>query len=141
MKQSRMPQFSKIYYLCGRPGDLVPLCWLNILSNQLEAILETLGQLVALSHLYLSNNHLTSADLPPLAGQPSPLWSFNLGMNFLDILPPTTVGLCSIDELRLFDNLFPSLPEFIKVLPSITRLNTKRNPFSYTQGNFGGIEG
>lgn len=136
-----MTQLSKTYLLSGHPGDLASLRWMDLHSNQLDAIPETVSQLVALSHLNLSNNRLTSAGLPPSLGNLAHLRSLNLGMNRLDTLPPTMVGLCSLQELGLFDNLFPSLPEFIKVLPSITRLNTKRNPFSYTQGNFGGIEG
>ncbi|CAB1343350.1 unnamed protein product, partial [Coregonus sp. 'balchen'] len=121
--------------------DLASLCWLDLHSNQLEAIPETLSQLVALSHLNLSNNRLTSTGLPSSLGNLARLRSLNLGMNRLDTLPPTMVGLCSLQELGLFDNLFSSLPEFIKVLPSIIRLNTKRNPLSYAQGDSGATRG
>ncbi|XP_071021709.1 leucine-rich repeat-containing protein 18 [Oncorhynchus clarkii lewisi] len=122
-------------------GDLVSLSWMDLHSNQLDAIPETVSQLVALSHLNLSNNRLTSAGLPPSLGNLARLRSLNLGMNRLDTLPPTMVGLCSLQELGLFDNLFLSLPEFVKVLPSIIRLNTKRNPLSYAQGDSGATRG
>ncbi|XP_010897531.2 leucine-rich repeat-containing protein 18 [Esox lucius] len=125
--------------LPGLIGDLVSLRWLDLHSNQLEVLPETLGQLVALSHLNLSNNRLTSAGLPHSLGNLTCLQSLNLGINRLDTLPATMVGLCSLQELGLFDNLLTTLPECIKVLPSITRLNTKRNLFS--QGYSGDRDG
>uniref|UniRef100_A0A673WWV4 Uncharacterized protein n=1 Tax=Salmo trutta TaxID=8032 RepID=A0A673WWV4_SALTR len=125
--------FPKCLLKTTSPRRAVPQAQPTQVATRLNLLFALLPPL---PHMYI---------LPQLPQQPvprtltlyRPLWSFNLGMNFLDTLPPTTVGLCSIHELRLFDNLFPSLPEFIKVLLSITRLNTKRNPFSYTQGNLG----
>ncbi|KAJ8014053.1 hypothetical protein DPEC_G00036260 [Dallia pectoralis] len=116
--------------LPGLIGDLVSLRWLDLHSNQLEVLPDTFGQLMSLSHLNLSNNRLTSAGLPHSLGNLTRLRSLNLGLNQLDALPGTMVGLRGLQELGLFDNLLTSLPECVQVLTNITRLNTKRNPFS-----------
>lgn len=114
-------------------GNFSSLRWLDLHSNKLESVPESIGNLVGLTHLNLSNNCLTSAALPPTLGLLTSLRSLNLGMNQLDDLPPTMVGLDSLQELGLFDNLFINLPEFVKVLRNLTKLNVKRNPLSYIQ--------
>ncbi|XP_076599425.1 leucine-rich repeat-containing protein 18 [Chaetodon auriga] len=116
-------------------GNFSSLRWLDLHSNKLESVPESIGNLVGLTHLNLSNNRLTSAGLPSTLGSLSNLKSLNLGMNQLDTLPPTIAALHSLQELGLFDNLFIKLPEFVTVLHNLTKLNMKRNPLSYAQGN------
>lgn len=115
-------------------GDFSSLRWLDLHSNKLGSVPESIGNLVGLTHLNLSNNRLTSAGLPSTLGFPTSLKSLNLGMNQLDTLPPTIVALDSLQELGLFDNLFIKLPEFLTVLRNLTKVNMKRNPLSYAQG-------
>nr|XP_046257741.1 leucine-rich repeat-containing protein 18 [Scatophagus argus]XP_046257742.1 leucine-rich repeat-containing protein 18 [Scatophagus argus] len=120
-------------------GNFSSLRWLDLHSNKLEAVPESIGDLVGLTHLNLSNNRLTSAGLPSTLGFLSSLKSLNLGMNQLDTLPPTMVALDSLQELALFDNLFINLPEFVTVLRNLTKINVKRNPLTYVQGDDQGM--
>ncbi|XP_046886160.1 leucine-rich repeat-containing protein 18 [Hypomesus transpacificus] len=115
-------------------GDMLSLKSLDLHSNQLEVVPMSIGQLVELSHLNLSNNLLTSEGLPQSLGCLTGLQSLNLGMNNLDSLPDSMVALTSLQELGLFDNLLSHLPEFVRHLPNISKINTKRNPLSSNQG-------
>ncbi|KAM9847920.1 leucine-rich repeat-containing protein 18 [Aulostomus maculatus] len=114
-------------------GSFLSLRWLDLHSNKLECVPESIGNLVGLTHLNLSNNCLTSAGLPSTLGSLKSLRSLNLGMNQLDELPPTMVNLDNLRELGLFDNLLITLPDFVKVLCNLTKVNMKRNPLSYIQ--------
>ncbi|XP_068423688.1 leucine-rich repeat-containing protein 18 [Clinocottus analis] len=114
-------------------GSFWSLSWLDLHSNRLESLPESIGNLVGLTHLNLSNNCLISAGLPSTLGSLTSLKSLNLGMNQLDSLPPTIGALDGLQELGLFDNLFINLPEFLKVLRNLTKVNVKRNPLSYVQ--------
>lgn len=116
-------------------GNFLSLRWLDLHSNKLESLPESIGNLVGLTHLNLSNNRLTSAGLPSTLGLLTSLKNLNLGMNKLDTLPTTMTGLDSLQELGLFDNLFINLPEFLKVLVNLTKVNMKQNPLSYVQGD------
>ncbi|KAM9365905.1 leucine-rich repeat-containing protein 18 [Pholidichthys leucotaenia] len=126
---------NRIQKLPDNIGSLSSIRWLDLHSNKLESVPESIGNLVHLTHLNLSNNRLTSAGLPSTLCFLTSLKSFNLGMNQLDVLPQTLVALCNLQELALFDNLFKKLPEFVKYLPSLTKVNVKRNPLSYGQGD------
>lgn len=120
-------------------GNFSSLRWLDLHSNKLESVPESVGNLVGLTHLNLSNNCLTSAGLPFSLGLLTSLRSLNLGMNQLDTLPSSMAALDSLQELGLFDNLFIDLPDFLKVLQNLTKVNMKRNPLSYVQGDAEGI--
>ncbi|XP_035520076.1 leucine-rich repeat-containing protein 18 [Morone saxatilis] len=120
-------------------GNFSSLRGLDLHSNRLESVPESIGNLVGLTHLNLSNNRLTSAGLPSTLGFLSSLKSLNLGMNQLDTLPSTMVALESLQELGLFDNFFIKLPEFVTILRNLTKVNMKRNPLSYGQGDCEGM--
>ncbi|XP_034537075.1 leucine-rich repeat-containing protein 18 [Notolabrus celidotus] len=115
-------------------GSFSSLRWLDLHSNKLESLPESIGNLVGLTHLNLSNNDLTSAGLPYSLGSLTNLKSLNLGLNQLDTLPPSMAGLDNLKELGLFDNRFTKLPEFVKELRNLNKVNTRRNPLSYAQG-------
>ncbi|XP_077351154.1 leucine-rich repeat-containing protein 18 [Festucalex cinctus] len=109
-------------------GKLSSLRWLDLHSNKLESVPESIGKLVGLTYLNLCNNRLTSSGLPATLASLSNLTSLNLGLNKLDALLPTMVPQESLQELGLFDNLFTSLPDTVKALHILTRVNMKRNP-------------
>ncbi|XP_077438113.1 leucine-rich repeat-containing protein 18 [Vanacampus margaritifer] len=109
-------------------GKLSSLRWLDLHSNKLESVPESIGKLVGLTYLNLCNNLLTSSGLPATLASLTNLTSLNLGLNKLDALLPTMVPQESLQELGLFDNLFTSLPDFVKSQRILTRVNIKRNP-------------
>uniref|UniRef100_A0A672Q620 Leucine rich repeat containing 18 n=1 Tax=Sinocyclocheilus grahami TaxID=75366 RepID=A0A672Q620_SINGR len=113
-------------------GQLTGLRWLDLHSNQIEQLPESIGLLGFLLYLNLCNNNLDSAGLSPEIGSLRNLQVLNLGMNRLNALPPTLATLTNLTELGLFDNLFTQIPECLNVLPNPMKLNTKRNPVSYT---------
>lgn len=113
------------------------LKWLDLHSNWLESVPKSLGKLSSLTHLNLSNNRITSAGLPSELSSLGRLKSLNLGMNRLDTLPPSWVVLNNLQELGLFDNLFVTVPEIVKVYPNLKKLNVKRNPCSHGDGEDG----
>ena len=116
-------------------GNWSSLRWLDLHSNKLESVPESIGNLVGLTHLNLANNSLTSAGLPSSLGSLTSLKSLNLGMNLLDALPPTLARLDSLQELGLFYNHFTKLPEFVKVLPNLTKVSVNGNPLTYAHGD------
>lgn len=109
-------------------GSFSSLKWLDLHSNKLESVPDSIGNLVRLTHLNLCNNRLTSASLPSTLGFLTNLKCLNLGMNQLDSLPPALVALDGLNELGLFDNKLVVLPDFLKVLHNLTKLNLKGNP-------------
>lgn len=119
---------------------LSSLTWLDLHSNKLESLPESIGNMVGLTHLNLANNCLTPVGFPSSLGSLTNLKSLNLGMNQLDSLPPTLEQLSSLKELGLFDNLLIKQPEFLKVLRNLTKVNMKRNPFTYSQGDGEGMK-
>ncbi|XP_047459292.1 leucine-rich repeat-containing protein 18 [Mugil cephalus] len=126
---------NQIQKLPDNIGNFQSLRWLDLHSNKIESVPESIGNLVGLTHLNLSNNRLTSMGLPSTLGSLTSLKTLNLGMNQLDALPHTMATLHSLQELGLFDNLFITLPEFVKVLRSHSKVNVKRNPIWYAQGD------
>ncbi|XP_056903364.1 leucine-rich repeat-containing protein 18 [Takifugu flavidus] len=108
-------------------GSFLSLRRLDLHSNKLESLPESIGSLVRLTHLNLCNNRLTSASFPSSVGFLTNLKSLNLGLNQLDSLPPVLVALDGLEELGLFDNQLVILPDFLKDLRNLTKVNLKGN--------------
>lgn len=116
-------------------GSFSSLRWLDLHSNKLESLPDSIGNLVSLTHLNLCNNRLTSASLPCSMGFLTNLKCLNLGLNQLDSLPPALVALDSLKELGLFDNQLVVIPEFLKDLRNLTKVNIKGNRLLYAKGD------
>ncbi|XP_030626568.1 leucine-rich repeat-containing protein 18 [Chanos chanos] len=114
-------------------GQLTGLLCLDLHSNQIEQLPRSIGQLGSLRQLNLCNNCLDSAGLPLEIGHMKGLRVLNLGMNRLTFLPPAMAALTNLTELGLFDNLLTEVPECIRVLPNLKKINAKGNPAASAQ--------
>lgn len=115
-------------------GSLASLTRLDLRSNKLQSLPQSIGKLSRLTYLNVSNNFLTSEGLPPSLGSLTSLKTLNLGLNKLDSLPPTLEALQGLEELKMFYNKFVILPEFLKGLSSLTKVDFKGNPLLKDQG-------
>ncbi|NXP47082.1 LRC18 protein, partial [Heliornis fulica] len=105
------------------------LRWLDLHSNRLEELPGTIGTLQKLFYLNISNNKLTSKNLPEELNLLKNLRILNLGMNCLDSIPTSLGALKELKEIGLFDNALTSIPNSVKKLPKLKKLNAGRNPF------------
>lgn len=117
-------------------GNLASLTRLDVRSNKLQSLPQSIGRLPKLIYLNVSNNFLTSEGLPPSMGALTSLKTLNLGLNQLDSLPPTFEALQGLEELKLFYNKFVLVPEFVKGLSSLTKVDFKGNPLLKGQGQY-----
>ena len=85
-----------------------------------------IGQLTALTRLFLSENQLSS--LPPQIGQLTALTVLVLFRNQLSSLPLELGQLTALKELYLFDNQLSSLPGCLRTLPKLEQLFLHNNP-------------
>ncbi|NWX01609.1 LRC18 protein, partial [Caloenas nicobarica] len=105
------------------------LRWLDLHSNQLEDLPEAIGTLQNLYYLNISNNKLTTKKLPKALNLLKNLRILNLGLNCLDSIPTSLGALKDLRELGLFDNTLTTIPNSVKNLPNLKKLNANRNPF------------
>jgi internalin A len=101
-------------------GQLTRLSTLNLSNNQLTSLPESIGQLTRLSTLNLSNNQLTS--LPESIGQLTQLRILNLSNNQLTSLPESVGRMANLGWLYLDDNKLTGLPESLRNLRLLERL-------------------
>ncbi|XP_032046931.1 leucine-rich repeat-containing protein 18 [Aythya fuligula] len=105
------------------------LRWLDLHSNQLEELPKTIGTLQNLFYLNICNNKLTTKSLPEELHLLKNLRFLNLGLNCLECIPSNLGALKELKELGLFDNLLTTIPNSVKKLPKLNKLNAERNPF------------
>ncbi|NWX22450.1 LRC18 protein, partial [Aegotheles bennettii] len=105
------------------------LRWLDLHSNQLEELPKSIGTLQNLFYLNISNNKLTTKNLPEELNLLKNLHILNLGLNNLDSIPTSLGALKELREIGLFDNALTTIPNSVKKLPQLQKLNAKRNPF------------
>ncbi|KAM9379543.1 leucine-rich repeat-containing protein 18 [Phaethornis superciliosus] len=105
------------------------LRWLDLHSNQLEDLPKSIGTLQNLFYLNISNNKLTTKSLPEEITLLKNLHILNLGLNCLDSIPTSIGALKELREVGLFDNALTTIPNSLKTLPKLKKLNTDRNPF------------
>ncbi|NXG61360.1 LRC18 protein, partial [Hemiprocne comata] len=105
------------------------LRWLDLHSNQLEELPKAIGTLQKLFYLNISNNKLTTKNLPEELNLLKNLNILNLGLNCLDSIPTSLGALKELREVGLFDNALTTIPNSVKTLPKLKKLNAERNPF------------
>ena len=107
-------------------GQLTALTELYLPANQLTALPPQLGQLTALRRLDLDNNQLMS--LPPQLGQLTALTWLDLDNNQLTSLPPQLGQLTALRGLYLIDNRLTRLPVSLRQLKQLQVLGLHGNP-------------
>lgn len=109
--------------LTALPDDLSPLAEqvksLDLSTNALGALPESLGALTALNTLILTDNQLTA--LPDAFGGLSALWTLDVRRNKLKALPPSLNRCQGLSILRLASNRFADVPDALWHLPGLTR--------------------
>ncbi|XP_051474970.1 leucine-rich repeat-containing protein 18 [Apus apus] len=105
------------------------LRWLDLHSNQLEELPKAIGTLQKLLYLNISNNKLTTRNLPEELKLLKNLHILNLGLNCLESIPTSLGTLMELREIGLFDNALTTIPNSVKNLPKLKKLNAERNPF------------
>ena len=101
---------------------------LNLASNQLTSLPDSIGNLKGLGKLHLGSNQLTS--LPDSIGKLTSLNTLNVERNQLTSLPVSIGELTGLVVLRLCDNQLISLPESILTQPPILVIYVRNNPLS-----------
>ena len=101
-------------------GQLTALTILYLSGNQLTAVPESIGQLTALTSLYLSGNQLTA--VPESIGQLTALTSLYLYGNQLTAVPESIGELTALTSLYLYGNQLTAVPDSIGQLTALTSL-------------------
>jgi len=89
-------------------GQLVNLQELSLSDNQITELPETIGQLINLQELWLDKNKITG--LPETIGQLVNLQELTLDNNQITGLPETIGQLVNLQKLWLHDNKITELP-------------------------------
>ncbi|PKN92930.1 MAG: hypothetical protein CVU44_12935 [Chloroflexi bacterium HGW-Chloroflexi-6] len=106
-------------------GQLAKLEWLDISSNPMTALPESLMELPQLETLILSNIQLTA--LPNWLGNLTQLQSLNLSRNQLTTLPNLLGNLTQLQILNLSENQLAILPETLLRLTQLQYLDLSKN--------------
>jgi hypothetical protein len=116
-------------------GNLVALTFLDLFNNQLMAVPESLGNLAALTELNLFTNQLTA--VPDSLGNLHALRVLNLGKNQLTTLPESVGNLVALTALGLSENLLTTIPDSIGNLVALTSLRLRSNQLTGIPGSVG----
>jgi Leucine-rich repeat (LRR) protein len=95
-------------------GDLINLTDLNLDYNKLNTLPETVRKLINLTFLDLSDNELNT--LPEIVEKLISLTHLNLDYNKLNTLPETIGDLINLTDLNLSYNKLNTLPETVRKL-------------------------
>jgi leucine-rich repeat protein SHOC2 len=110
---------------------------LNLRSNQLMSLPESIGNLPDLAELYLHNNQLRS--LPDSIGDLSNLTWLSLGRNQLTSLPEIVGSLHNLIKLFLYSNRLTSLPDSIGNLSNLLKLDLNGNQLTNLPKSIGSL--
>uniref|UniRef100_A0A673GSZ0 Protein scribble homolog n=1 Tax=Sinocyclocheilus rhinocerous TaxID=307959 RepID=A0A673GSZ0_9TELE len=117
---------------------LVKLEQLDLGSNVLEVLPDTLGALPNLRELWLDRNQLSS--LPPELGNLRQLVCLDVSENRLSELPTEISGLIALTDLLLSENLLEVLPDSIGSLKKLSILKVNQNRLVHLTDSIGECE-
>ncbi|KAI3451366.1 hypothetical protein Pfo_008031 [Paulownia fortunei] len=115
----------QIEWLPDSIGKLLSLITLDLSENRIVVLPEAIGGLSALQILDLHGNRIS--ELPESIGDLLNLLHLDLRGNQLKSLPPTIARLVGLEELDLSSNGLSFLPETIGSLVSLKKLNIETN--------------
>ena len=108
--------------------QLTSLQSLDLLSNQISQIPDSLAQLTSLQNLYLGSNQITQ--IPDSLAQLAFLQTLNLGSNQITQIPEILENSSELKSLDLRDNPLPISPE---ILGSKSQVGPISSIFNYCQ--------
>uniref|UniRef100_A0A8C2ZH21 Protein scribble homolog n=1 Tax=Cyclopterus lumpus TaxID=8103 RepID=A0A8C2ZH21_CYCLU len=117
---------------------LVKLEQLDLGSNELEVLPDTLGALPNLRELWLDRNQLSS--LPPELGNLRKLVCLDVSENRLEELPSELNGLLALTDLLLTQNLLEVIPDSIGSLKQLSILKVDQNRLTDLTDSIGECE-
>uniref|UniRef100_A0A3Q1EB22 Protein scribble homolog n=1 Tax=Acanthochromis polyacanthus TaxID=80966 RepID=A0A3Q1EB22_9TELE len=117
---------------------LVKLEQLDLGSNELEVLPDTLGALPNLRELWLDRNQLSS--LPPELGNLRRLVCLDVSENRLEELPSELNGLLALTDLLLTQNLLEVIPDSIGCLKQLSILKVDQNRLTLLTDSVGECE-
>ncbi|CAA3000835.1 plant intracellular Ras-group-related LRR 4-like [Olea europaea subsp. europaea] len=115
----------QIEWLPDSIGKLLGLINLDLSENQILVLPDTVGRLSSLELLDLHGNKIS--ELPESIGEVLNLVRLNLSGNQIKTLPPTIGKLIRLQDLDLSSNAIMALPETIGSLVSLKKLNVETN--------------
>uniref|UniRef100_A0A673CPK1 Scribble planar cell polarity protein n=1 Tax=Sphaeramia orbicularis TaxID=375764 RepID=A0A673CPK1_9TELE len=125
-------------YVHGSLSFLVKLEQLDLGSNELEVLPDTLGALPNLRELWLDRNQLSS--LPPELGNLRRLVCLDVSENRLEELPSELNGLLALTDLLLTQNLLEVIPDSIGCLKQLSILKVDQNRLAHLTDSIGECE-
>uniref|UniRef100_A0A8C4F9A6 Protein scribble homolog n=1 Tax=Dicentrarchus labrax TaxID=13489 RepID=A0A8C4F9A6_DICLA len=117
---------------------LVKLEQLDLGSNELEVLPDTLGALPNLRELWLDRNQLSS--LPPELGNLRRLVCLDVSENRLEELPSELNGLLALTDLLLTQNLLEVVPDSIGCLKQLSIFKVDQNRLTNLTDSIGECE-
>uniref|UniRef100_A0A8C5I2R8 Protein scribble homolog n=1 Tax=Gouania willdenowi TaxID=441366 RepID=A0A8C5I2R8_GOUWI len=117
---------------------LVKLEQLDLGSNELEVLPDTLGALPNLRELWLDRNQLSS--LPPELGNLRRLVCLDVSENRLEELPSELNGLLALTDLLLTQNLLEAIPDSIGCLKQLSIMKVDQNRLTHLTDSVGECE-
>uniref|UniRef100_A0A3Q0ST58 Protein scribble homolog n=1 Tax=Amphilophus citrinellus TaxID=61819 RepID=A0A3Q0ST58_AMPCI len=123
---------------CRSLSFLVKLEQLDLGSNELEVLPDTLGALPNLRELWLDRNQLSS--LPSELGNLRRLVCLDVSENRLEELPSELSGLLALTDLLLTQNLLEVIPDSIGSLKQLSILKVDQNRLTHLTDSIGECE-
>jgi internalin A len=118
-------------------GNLTALTELYLSSNRLSAVPESLGNLTALTELYLSGNWLSA--VPESLGNLTALTELRLDRNRLSAVPESLGNLTALTTLHLGHNQLSAVPDSLANLTALTTLHLGNNQLSAVPDSLGNL--